>query len=98
MPKAAGRSVAICETTLHREEAVADGVGRCLLFLEGFVNLKKTAPLGAIKFAKVYVQFNCIMLFPCAQICSCHIMILQSPGCPNFFRTLFGPIYMVRLC
>ena len=45
----------------------------------GLCQLKKTAPLGATKFAKVYVQFNCIMLFPCAQICSCHIMILHSP-------------------
>ena len=57
MPKAAGRSVAVCETTSHRKEAVADGVGRCLVFLVGFVNFKKkTAPLGATKFAKVYVQ------------------------------------------
>ena len=41
VPKVAGRSVAVCETTSHSEEAVADGVGRCLLFLEGFVNYKK---------------------------------------------------------
>ena len=41
VPKAAGRSVAVGETTSHREEAATDGVGRCLPFLEGFVNYNK---------------------------------------------------------
>ena len=41
MPKAAGRSVATGETTSRRKEGVTDGVGRCLLFLEGFVNYNK---------------------------------------------------------
>ena len=68
MPKAAGRSVAVCDTTSHREEAVADGVGRCLLFLESFVN-----PLCSNMF-----------LIDCYIIdLSCRIMRLASPACPN---------------
>ena len=59
MPKAAGWSVAVGETTLRFQEAVAAGIGGCLLFLEGSVdNNKKTAPLGATKFEKVNDQLN----------------------------------------
>ena len=63
MPKAAGWSVAVGETTSRREEAVTAGVGRCLLFLEASVdNNKKTAPLGATKFEKVDVQLDKVQL------------------------------------
>ena len=41
VPKAAGWSVAVGETTSRRQEAVAAGVGRCLLFLEGSVDNNK---------------------------------------------------------
>ena len=49
---------AVSETTSRREEAVTTGVGGCLQFLEGSVNKKQTAPLGANKFEKVNGQFN----------------------------------------
>ena len=58
MPKAAGWSVAVGETTSRFQQAVAAGVGGCLLFLEGSVDNKKTAPLGATKFEKVNDQLN----------------------------------------
>ena len=58
MPKAAGWSVAVGETTSRFQEAVAAGVGGCLLFLEGSVDNKKMAPLGATKFEKVNDQLN----------------------------------------
>ena len=105
MPKAAGRSVPVCETTSHREEAVTDGVGRCLLFLVGFVNLKKkNGSLRSHQVCKSLCPINCIMLFPCAQICSRPIMIFHSPAslphndtsksrmCNFFSHPLRGPV------
>ena len=47
MPNAAGRSAAVCEMTLRREEAFGDGVGQCLLFLEGFVIYKKNGSFSS---------------------------------------------------
>ena len=41
-----------------KAEAVTTGVGGCLLFLEGSLNKKQMAPLGATKFEKVNDQLN----------------------------------------
>ena len=51
-------SSSVAKKLSHRQEAVAAGIGGCLLFLEDSVEQHKTAPLGTTKFEKGDDQLN----------------------------------------